>query len=206
MIALATHGRTGLSRLILGSVAERVLRLSPVPVLVLRPFSSYEIAKTGRPEDEPLRKILVPVDGSELQRAVVPHASALAQVFGARIVLLHVRAPVMDQDRTAAEDEEIGKARHALRETAIEFSAAGVACLTLLEEGEAASRILGIARDHDVDLIAMATHDRRGIARWVSRSTTERVLQGARVPLLVVSAEGASRVQASRSRRQPSRR
>jgi nucleotide-binding universal stress UspA family protein len=206
MIALATHGRTGVSRLILGSVAEQVLRLSPVPVLVLRPFSSYEIAKTSRPEDEPLRKILVAVDGSELQPAVAPHALAFAKLFDARVVLLRVLAPITGNARTTADDEEIENARHALREAAFKFSAAGVACLTLLEEGEAAPKILGIAREHDIDLIAMSTHARRGLSRLVSGSVTEKVLREATVPMLVVNGEKVARVNASRSRRQPSRR
>lgn len=187
MIALATHGRTGLTRLILGSVAEQVLRSSPVPVLVLRPFSSYEIAKASRPEDEPLRRILVPVDGSTLQRAVVPHALAFAKLFDARVVLLRVLSPVLEKEPPrSVDDEEIENARHELREAAFKFSAAGVACLTLLEEGEAAPMILSVACEHDIDLIVMATHGRTGLAHVLLGSVAEKVVRKAPCPVLTI--------------------
>ena len=62
MIALATHGGTGISRLLFGSVAEGILRKSPVPVLLVRPFWSYDLVPPGAPEHRPLRNLLLPVD------------------------------------------------------------------------------------------------------------------------------------------------
>ncbi|HLF93796.1 MAG TPA: universal stress protein [Planctomycetota bacterium] len=189
LIAMATHGRSGLTRVLLGSVTEEVLRASPVPVYVLRPFPSYEIAQAGRPGDGRPMKILVPLDGSALQRAAVPQALKFAVLFHARVILLRVLGPVLKKATpTPADEEQIEEALRALREAAFQVSAAGVDCLTLLEEGEAAPRILSIAREHDVDLIAMATHGRRGISRLVFGSVTEKVLREAPVPMLVVNA------------------
>ncbi|HLF94644.1 MAG TPA: universal stress protein [Planctomycetota bacterium] len=204
MIAMATHGRTGLTRLILGSVAEEVLRRSPVPVFLVRPSSSYELAKAV-PEEDPLRRILVPVDGSGLQGAVVPHALAFAKRFEARVVLLRVLEPMFEKD-TRGFEEELETARHALREVAFAVAAAGVPCLTLLEEGGAAKTILSITRAHEIDLIAMATHGRRGISRLVSGSVTEEVLRDAPVPMLIVNGGRISRGRTPRSRERVSRR
>jgi nucleotide-binding universal stress UspA family protein len=200
LIAMATHGRSGLSRALLGSVAEQVVRTSPVPVFILRPFSSYEIAKTRGPEADPIRKILVPVDGSALQRLVVPHALGVARLFNSRVLLLHVLDPAFrERSRTTGEGGESLDARHALREVELTFATAGIESVTVLEEGAPAEKILGVAREQEVDLIAMATHGRRGISRLVSGSVTEKVLREATVPMLVVNGKEVARAEVSPS-------
>lgn len=172
LIALATHGRTGLKRALFGSVAEHVMRKSPVPVLAVRPFWSYEILPPGRTEDRSLQGILVPTDGSDLSMAVLPPAVEMAKLFGARLVLLHVQDPESEvaQERL----EELAK------------RAKGVETATVRDRGEPAKAILDNARFHGCDLIAMTTHGRSGLSRLAVGSVTEKVLREATLPLLIV--------------------
>ena len=95
MIALATHGETGLKRLLAGSVAEAVLRRSPVPVLLVRPFWSYELLPGRSDEDElrPMRNLLLPMDNPEDVELLLPPVAELARLFEARVVVLHVMKP-----------------------------------------------------------------------------------------------------------------
>ncbi|HEX7900869.1 MAG TPA: universal stress protein, partial [Planctomycetota bacterium] len=94
LIAMATHGRTGLARFALGSVAEKVLRASRVPVLVVRSFRAtlQGDLEPMPPEELPFRKILVPVDGPPSAAAIRP-ALKFAQLFNAKGVFLHVVPP-----------------------------------------------------------------------------------------------------------------
>jgi nucleotide-binding universal stress UspA family protein len=184
LVALATHGRTGLRRILFGSVAEQVLRKSPIPVLAVRPFWSYEVV---RPEPG-IRNILVPLDGSMTSRAVLDPAADLARLCEARIVLLHALDP---KERRTREDraKERDAALAYLKEAEGDLAKRGVASLSLVDDGAAAKLILDAARAHEADLIAMTTHGRAGLSRMIAGSVTEEVLRKATVPLLVVRAQ-----------------
>jgi nucleotide-binding universal stress UspA family protein len=176
LIAMSTHGRTGLARWALGSVAERVLRASPVPVLALRSFTgTHPNAVPARPDEVSLGRILVPVDAAELSLDVVPAARELARLFGSQVFLLHVcegpACSVSVPQMTRAYEE---------------FHAAGVQAEPLMKHGDPAGQILDTAEERGADLIAMATHGRTGTSRWMLGSVTERVLRSSHVPLLVV--------------------
>src|ERR1051326_3073269 len=185
LIALATHGRTGVKRALFGSVAEIVLRKSPVPALAVRPFWSYELLPPGKTEIEPVRNILVPTDGSPRAMAALWPAIEMARLFEARLVFLRVLVPAKNGDKPV--DEAAAKA--SLKEFAEAAEAEGVSTLTVLEKGEAAKAIIDNARFYGCDLIAMATHGRSGISRLVVGSVTEQVLREATLPLLVVRAK-----------------
>lgn len=181
MIAMTTHGRTGLPRLMYGSVAEEVLRTSPIPVFILRSFQTdttggFTPVVSGELK---IRSILVPVDGSDLSLKVVPCAEEMAKLFGARIVLLHVVEPHGDPKRAQWGAEQLNAIR-------MELAARGLPVLTLLEEGDPALVIRTTTRFHDCDLIAMTTHGRSGLSRMFFGSVTEDVLRRAPVPMLVV--------------------
>jgi len=189
MIAMATHGSTGLKRILLGSVAEAVLRKSPVPALVVRPFWTSEEAQTDDVERRPIRNLLVPVDGSDLSSAVVPSALEFAGLFDARVVLLRVLEP----RKKAAEAGEVEEAKSHLQGIGRLFERKGVDTLQIVEKGEPVEEILKTARFHGADLIAMTTHGRSGISRLVTGSVTEQVLHRVPMPLLVVRAEAPAR-------------
>lgn len=187
-VAMATHGRTGFKRLLLGSVAERVIRASPVPVIVVRP---------GLPPAAPPRNLLVPLDGTDFSSAVLPEAMDLSRRFGARVVLLHVLERVefgrfrRSSEPSRPDGRERGEER--LRRASEWCRQRGIDTLPLLEEGSPPAVILNVCRFNAIDMIAMATHGRSGIPRLMAGSVTERVLRGAAVPVLVVRAAAAAR-------------
>jgi nucleotide-binding universal stress UspA family protein len=183
MIAMATHGTTGLKRVLLGSVAEAVLRKSPVPVLVLRPFWSGDESPVEDLERRPIRTLLVPVDGSDLSGIVVPAALEFSSLFDPRVILLRVL-----DGKKKGDAHELEEATSHLQGLAKPFERKGIETLPLVERGEPVGEILQAARAHGADLIAMTTHGRSGIGRLVTGSVTEQVLRRATVPLLVVRA------------------
>ncbi len=187
MIALATHGASGLKRLLFGSVAEEVIRRSPVPVLLVRPFWSYEVVPPGNPEFRPIRNVLFPVDGSGRARAALPGLIEFASLFEARIVLLRVlETSVTEAPEFAAADREMS-------DLAAAFENAGVRTLRILARGKPVERILQTVAQSDIDVIAMATRGRRGLTRVRKGSITEEVLRRAEVPILVTRVAAAVR-------------
>lgn len=201
MIAMATHGATGLKRILLGSTAEAILRKSPVPVLVVRPFwAEDEEPPTDEPELMPIRNILLPVDGSDLAELAVPSTLELARLFEARTILLRVLDESKDDDAT-----EIHEAEEHLDAIARTFERRGIDTFVLVQKGEAVEEILTSARFHHADLIVMTTHGRSGLSRLVTGSVTEKVLRKASMPLLVVRAEKARRRQPSLAKRKSGR-
>ena len=175
LIAMSTHGRTGFARWVFGSVTEKVLRASPVPVLILR---SYE--KGVRTSEAPIaiRKILVPVERFHL--GIVPPVKDVAQLFGSRVLFLHVVEPGEDPAAKAKAQSEAEAAGRALME-------AEIPAVILERTGkEPAEEILQAAEEEGVGLVAISTHGRRGPTLWALGSVTEKVLRSATVPLLVV--------------------
>ncbi len=182
LIALSTHGRTGLPRLVLGSVAESVLRGAGVPVLLVRSFPPPLGAPSrGRIEETPLRHVLVPLDGGELSRRLLPLLRELVRPLDARITLLHVQEPPGPHPRWLV--PEAG-----LEEMARELRASTVPVTRVLREGDPATEILAGCRENAADLVVMASHGRSGPARWILGSVAESVLRAAELPLLVVPA------------------
>jgi nucleotide-binding universal stress UspA family protein len=186
MIALATHGETGLKRLLAGSVAEAVLRRSPVPVLLVRPFWSYELLPGRSDEDElrPMSNLLMPMDNPEDAELLLPPVTELARLFDARVVLLHVitrtnRNEADPAARRSGEEAQLARLASRLEHEKVE-------AVTLIEKGEPAHQILEAARANEIDLIAMSTHARAGFLGLFSSSVTEKVLRESTCPMLVV--------------------
>jgi nucleotide-binding universal stress UspA family protein len=198
MIAMATHGRTGLARWTMGSVAEKVARAADVPLLLLR---SFRRSRNGDleplvPEELPFRRILVPVDGSFTSMSVVTPAEKFAMLYDSEVLVAHVRPPyyppgamlpgmeagmpIFDPAPQTPESDE------ATQEAAKRFRHSGFLVRRLSLEGEPASTILELSATENVDLIALGTHGRSGLSRWALGSVAERVLRSAEVPLLLV--------------------
>lgn len=192
MVAMTTHGRSGVGRWIMGSVAEEVLSRSLVPIFLVR--SSGPL-----PSSFAVRKVLVPVDGSEEALSIVPYVDEIARVFWAEVVTLHVRqrqsvvvgVPVAGWPSPPPfipEVEHEGAAEHA----AGEFRRRGIRVRSLAVKGDPASRILEVARTGGADLIAMATRARSGMRRFLLGSVAEDVLRHTKVPVLLARHEGMS--------------
>jgi nucleotide-binding universal stress UspA family protein len=173
---MSTHGRTGLSRWVFGSVTEKVLRGSPVPVLAMPSFIGMggDAFPTGARE-LPFKKIIAPIAAAELSLEVLPSLAEFAGLFGAHVFLLNV----CEEAQAAVPVHEMRVAYDRLRKL-------GVKAEPLVKQGDAATQILEVCREKGADLIAMTTHGRSGIPRWMMGSVAEKVLRASNVPLLVV--------------------
>lgn len=180
LIALSTHGRGGVDRWFFGGVAEKVLRGSPVPVLLMRSFPSGPRGLPLPARDVPFRRLLVPVDGSKTSGQVIPAAAAFAALFEAKVDVL-----------TVAEGESELEAREEAEKAVARFEERGAKARALTTSGDPAVKILDVAEEQKADLIAMATHGWTGMTRWMLGSVTEKVLRHATLPMLVVRPERA---------------
>lgn len=193
LLALATHGETGLKRLLVGSVAEDLLRRSPIPMYVIRPFWSVELLPSpkDRPELRAIRNILLPLDESDRSLVLLPFITEFARQFDSRVVLLRAQS---DKARSEAEGvEQDAEDDAVLRVFARRFERKGIKTLSIAGTGKPVDEILEVARHHEIDLIAMATHGRTGISRLVEGSVTEAVLRKSTCPLFVVRAPATVR-------------
>jgi nucleotide-binding universal stress UspA family protein len=192
LIAMATHGRSGIGRWVYGSVADKVLRGATVPVLLFRARES------GPPASGHPRRILVPLDGSELAEHALPLAASIARLAGAEITLVRsiswatefigANAYLMSYSSADLIDLADQSARDYLREVAERLTAQGLTVHIDVRLDPAADGILLCAEQQHADLIVMSTHGRGGFGRWVYGSVADRVLRGASIPVLLVRA------------------
>ncbi len=203
LILMATHGRSGIKRWAMGSVADKVLRVSKVPVWLVRAGIPEEIVY----DKWPTRTILVPLDGSELAESVFPHVEAVAKQRGAElvdVVLLRVyEHPIIPSDYPPTMplsweehvEQEMAKGRQAseqyLAKVEKRFKDVGLRVRSEVLVGKTlggnpADEIIDHANRNPFNLIVMATHGRSGLSRWAYGSVAEKVLLGASSPILVV--------------------
>ena len=139
------------------------------------------------------RKILVPMDGSKLSETVLPHAKEIAEAFKAEIVLLSVPIyPVFDP--AAIDPALIGSMYDGIRSEAMQYlqrtsaplKQAGLNVTLEMRDGPIADTILECAERFQADLIAMSTHGRGGMTRWLLGSVADRVVRGGKVPVLLI--------------------
>ncbi len=194
LIAMTTHGRSGVQRWLLGSVAAKVLHATRNYLLLVR------AKKTGSPEEMLLKSILVPLDGSELAESVIPDVIELAKKMDAEIILARAfRLPLNDYNEGYGSDEGVwdmvrDDARNYLEEKVKQLKSKGAERVTsLLLEGYAAGSIIDLAQKTPQSLIAMCTHGRSGVGRWVLGSVTDRVVRHSGDPVLVIRAPGGGR-------------
>jgi nucleotide-binding universal stress UspA family protein len=167
LVAMSTHGRSGLDRLRFGSVAEGVVRRAPVPVLLVRGPGAWD--RGG------IERILVPLDRSAASETVLPIVACLAGPFDFAVHLLHVIEIVLD-DR----DAEAYLAR-----VAATLEARGLRVSATVRAGLPAEIIPAVRAETDSGLIAMSTHGRTGLDRLLVGSVAERVLRSVSVPVLL---------------------
>jgi nucleotide-binding universal stress UspA family protein len=195
LITMASRGRSSPGPWLLGNIAGKVLRAIGKPVVLIRaPADNVALQQRSL-----VRRILVPLDGSKLGEVAIPYVEALAQVLGSEIVLFqafttpilggayegysvspttlkekegHIRASAM------AYLDSLGKA----------FQEKGLSTSSVVRSGAAADQILEYAEANGIDLIAMSTHGRSGIGRWVFGSVTDKVLHAGDTAVLTVRA------------------
>jgi nucleotide-binding universal stress UspA family protein len=184
LIVMCSHGYSGLTRWWLGSVAEKVLRAAGCPVLVMRSRRA-------------IQRVLITLDGSGLSGQAIAPAIAVAMSLGASVTLLRV-VPEIDAEQLHELDQfETGLGPRLLEEmrddaecflqkVVATFAGPGLPINYEMRSGPAASAILEYAQNHAIDLIAMATHGRTGLQRWVYGSITEKVLRAGDTSMLVV--------------------
>jgi nucleotide-binding universal stress UspA family protein len=200
LIIMASHGRSGIHRWLLGSVAEKVLRGTSNPLLLIR--ASEKAPAEGQAT---LRSIVVPLDGSKLGELALAPALELARSLGTEVVLVrayefpataYYRADDFPSGAAAfipsyAElvEEMSREAREYLDVKVKEISAREpVRVRAEIIEGPAAERIIDLARNAAGSLIAMSTHGRSGLKRWILGSVTEKVARHAESPVLIIRA------------------
>ncbi|MUW15235.1 universal stress protein [Halorubrum sp. CBA1125] len=179
LIGMPTRGREGLDQLLLGSTTERVVRRATVPVLSVRPDGTARY---------PYRDILVPTDGSACASAALDRAVALAARTDATVHVLSI-VPVNDVGigGYSGVDALVDEAEDRVADAAAVAREAGVDATETVEVGTSAARgIRAAVADRDVDLVAVGTHGRTGVGRYLLGSVAERVVRTSPVPVLTV--------------------
>jgi nucleotide-binding universal stress UspA family protein len=193
LIAMATHGRAGINRWMMGSVAEKVLRGTTAPLLLVR---AGDYAESGR--SATMKSIVVPLDGSELAESVLPTVCEVAKKLDLEILLC--RAYELAATAYYGSEAYLPKYDEMLRDmkadvesylmkTAVALAASGLTKVSWVAlPGSDAEEIVRYANQHHDALVAMCTHGRSGVARWALGSHTEKVVRHAEEPVLVVHA------------------
>jgi nucleotide-binding universal stress UspA family protein len=195
MIAMATHGRSGIGRWVHGSVADKVLRGATVPVLLVRANAAGPVVSPS------FKTLVVPLDGSPLAEQALPLACTIAKAAGAGLVVIESVyisevgiAGGFPGDYGALMSAEL--AIQTARDGATEYlndvvgrlHAEGLTATPIISLTPPADAILDAAEQHQAGLIVMSTHGRGGVGRWVFGSVADRVLRAATIPVLLVRA------------------
>ena len=189
LIAMSTHGRSGVGRWVYGSTTDKVLQAAILPLLVAR--------STDPPQPAPERTIeaiIVALDGSELAESALPTAKFLAKEMGARMIVVRVVPTLM----AAAAGEQAGVPQAdlllRLREDADEYAAKMVAQLneegiqteSVVVLGDAAGAIIETAEGAGESLVVIMSRGRTGLKRWIMGSVADRVLRASYRPVLLL--------------------
>jgi nucleotide-binding universal stress UspA family protein len=185
LIVIGTHGTGGFEHLVLGSVAEKVLRQATCPVLTVPPHARSTATL-------PFKRILCPVDFSEPSLAALDHAFSLAREADAELTLLHVfewpEEPLTTRPMTAPEYRQSLEHDAAAKLHALVPDGAGDWCrpAARVGHGKAYREILGVATEESADLIVMGVHGRNALDVMLFGSTTNQVIRRATCPVLTL--------------------
>ncbi len=200
LVVMTSHGRGPLSRIWLGSVTDQFIRRTSTPVLLVRPGEGEELDLS---KEITFDRVLIPVDGSEGGDAILTPALALGKACDSDFVLLkvsgatealsssfvsyavRVNPKTLDDERKKAEVDLDARVERLITE--------GVAVTgEVVLDNSPSDGVLRFAAENDIDLIAMATHGRGGVARMVLGSVTDKVVRGATQSVLVCRPSEAS--------------
>ncbi|MEN9933941.1 MAG: hypothetical protein RLZZ387_520 [Chloroflexota bacterium] len=194
MIAMATHGYSGIRRWALGSVADKVVHATCTPVLLVRGEVADEVPA--------IRRVLLPLDGSHLAEQALPLATEIVTRGGGELVLLRATVPAVEiaagmppSVRVAATYEDLTEPMHKIAREDLEGLAARLRgevpqVAVVAPVGDPGELIVDEAQAHHADLIVMATHGYSGIRRWALGSVADKVLHATTTPLILVRAKG----------------
>ncbi|MSP78598.1 MAG: universal stress protein [Dehalococcoidia bacterium] len=190
LLAMSTHGRSGLQRFVLGSVADKLLHATKAPLLLYRP-SEKAPAKAA----SLMTTVIVPLDGSALAEKVLPDVVSLAQTLSLKVLLTRVTSlmteyyagegfyAVPQSIVTDLEQEAIAY----LNAKAADLKKMGCKDVAVQHmQGSAAAQVIDLAHATPDSFVAISTHGRSGIGRWVLGSVADRVIQQAGCPVLVI--------------------
>lgn len=185
LILMSSHGYSGLQRLLLGSVAAKVVQAAKTPVLLL-PGNAHSSAA----ELVKFERIIVPLDGSRLAESVLPHVYYLCRSLDLELILLRSYDPGFPG--TSVRMREVSKivhdaAENYIKEKVEELQAKGLNKISYkILRGQPGERIADFAMETPNSLTAMCTHGRHGIGRWMLGSVTDAVIHCAEEPILVI--------------------
>jgi nucleotide-binding universal stress UspA family protein len=190
LVVAGTPGRRGLQRLLIGSVAEEVLRTAPCPVLTVR--DKQDVAPAWS-----VRNVLVPIDFSDAALDALRHAKELALTYGAQITLLHAVEEVVYPSAYGVEPANLPGPQviDRVEQNLAELVRTEVGYEHVVIEakvGYAPSIILDYAGANEVDLVVIATHGRTGLERMLLGSVAERIVRRSSAPVFVVKSFGKS--------------
>ena len=195
LIVISTHGRSGLSRLSLGSITDSLIRHTTIPVLVVKPQASYLDPQIGGP----FNRIVVPLDGSTLAEQILPRVLELAKLEDAEVTVLNVLIPHSYSQKEIADpslpwwDKDVSLAQVYLSYVATRMRHRGMTVTTDIVISEnVASAIGDFARREKADLIAIATHGRGGIARMLRGSVADAIMHSGKMSMLVFKPDKAA--------------
>jgi nucleotide-binding universal stress UspA family protein len=202
LIAMTTHGRSGIGRWLLGSVTDKVLHTTTAPLLMARAYDQEH-----PPEAVKFETIIVPLDGSSLAEQVLPHAESLAKALRLKVLLARAVPSLGEYHQYLEHHQMDGSATiyaGTYEEFAQEADARAMEYLHQIKEqltrrrvfsveekllrGHAADSITELAQEVPHSLVMMTTHGRSGIGRWLLGSVTDRVVHQSRDLVLVVRA------------------
>jgi nucleotide-binding universal stress UspA family protein len=196
LILLASHGRSGLSRLVFGSVATRVLQAADVPVMIVRSNESEHPT-----ESVTFKRIMVPLDGSKRAEQALPYAAVLAQGSAGELHLVRVAETYRDElpedpkhffttpsyEAMLDHFEQLEhEAQRYLATAAQRLEGESLAVTSEVLSGDPLREIASCAERELPDLIVMTTHGRSGISRWFYGSVADRVLATSTTPVLLI--------------------
>ncbi len=188
LIILASHGHSGFDALVFGSTSEKLIRLSPVPVLVIK-HPEYEFVQQGS-VDIHLSKVLCPIDFSDFSKRVLPLAVTICRKYNATLILAHVVEPhievtpfLPELSMSQVESQESTVHAH-LEKVANGIEDCDVERVVL--EGSVHRELIGLIDAEGIGLVIMATHGRGGIAHAVFGSTAEKMIRSAPCPVLTL--------------------
>jgi nucleotide-binding universal stress UspA family protein len=193
LITMTSYGRSGRSPWFMGNVAAKVLRTTGKPVLLIRAPADKATLK----RKSLIKRILVPLDGSAVGETAIPYAETLGQMLGSELVLFQVVKPpvpigIEAPTMSTIYEEELERTRASavvyLDRVEKKLQEKGLSTSSAINLGPPADQIIDFAETNAVDLIAMSTHGRSGIGRWVFGSVTDKVVHAGNIAVMTIRA------------------